>query len=180
MMFQVKYFMDMNRYRHWTCPPAHKTKGFLFWLILLVVAVPCFVIFRMNNFDLRMQSMAGMLGLVALYRGFLFRPMYANKQFRIMCINYHKEERQGWDSRVDVTEEGIHTYMDDELRGTVLWDQVKSYTVTSKYVDFNVMLDFIRLPKDCFTVGTAEEIVAWMEEHHPEIERQKETSEFDN
>lgn len=180
MMFQVKYFMDMNRYRSWTCPPAHKTRGFWFWLILLVVAVPCFVIFRMKNFDLRMQSMAAMLSLVALYRGFLFRPMYANKQFRVMCINYHKEKRNGWDSRVDVTEEGIHTYMDDESRGMITWDQVKSYTVTSKYVDFNVMLDFIRLPKDCFTVGTAEEIVAWMEEHHPEIERQKETSEFDN
>ena len=179
-MFQVKYFMDMNRYRSWTCPPAHKTKGFWFWLILLVVGVPCFVIFRMKNFDLRMQSMAGMLALVGLYRGFLFRPMYANKQFQVMCINYHKEERKGWDSRVDVTEEGIHTYMDETANGSATWDQVKSYTVTSNYVDFNVTCDFIRLPKDCFSVGSAEELVAWLESNHPEIDRRKETKEFDN
>lgn len=179
-MFQVKYFMDMNRYRKWTCPPAHKTRGFWFWLILFVVAVPLFAYLRVNDLHLRMQSMSAMVALVALYRGFLFRPMYANKQFRIMCINYHKEERQGWDSRVDVTEEGIHTYMDDESRGIISWDQVKSYTVTSEYADFNVTQDFIRLPKECFTVGTLEEFLVWMKENHPEIDREQETKEFRN
>ena len=73
-MFQVKYFMDMNRYRKWTCPPAHKTKGFWFWLVLLVVATPLFIFFRIKGFDLRMQSMASMVALVGLYRGFLVRP----------------------------------------------------------------------------------------------------------
>ena len=97
-----------------------------------------------------------------------------------MCINYHKEERNGWDSTVNVDEDGIETFMDDASRGKIEWDQVKSYTVTSSYADLNVMTDFVRLPKDCFTKGSFEEFLKWMDANHPEIERRKETKEFDN
>ena len=179
-MFQVKYFMDMNRYRQWTCPAPHKTKGFWFWLALLVISTPLMFYFRAIDSDLRLQSMSAMCMLIAVYRGFLFRPMYANKQFKVMCVNYHKEERDGWDSGVKVEEDGVETFMDDESRGCVTWDQVQSMTVTSGYADLNVATDFIRLPKDCFTKGSLEEFLAWMDQNHPEIERKRETKEFDN
>lgn len=179
-MFQVKYFMDIRRYRDWTCPPAHKARGFWFWMVVLVISAPLAVYFRMNESDLRLQSLAAMGVLIAVYRGLLFRKMYANKQFRVMCIDYKKEERHGWDSRVEVTEEGICTYMDDAPLGKAAWENVCGYTVTSRYIDLNVEKDFIRLPRDAFTVGTAEEFLAWLGQRHPELERQQEVRAFDN
>lgn len=179
-MFQVKYHMDMKRYRSWTCPPVHKTRGFWFWLALLIVCLPAMIWLRVTDGNMRLQSLTAMGVLIAVYRGFLFRPMYANKQFRVMCIDYKKESHEGWNSRVDIGEDGIDSFMDDRQLNHVNWDEVDFVVSTTNYVDFSVEQDFIRLPKDSFTVGTAEEFVAWLDEKHPDLRRKQEVKAFDN
>ncbi|MGM9661704.1 MAG: YcxB family protein [Oscillospiraceae bacterium] len=176
-MYQVKYQMDMKRYRQWTCPPVTKTRGFWFWLVLLVVSTAALVYFRSIESEMRFQSLAALLILCSLYRGFFFRPMYANKQFRLMRMQYGKE---AWDSQVDIDDEGIRTYMDGEQQASVTWDQVESFTVTTNYFDFEVDKDFIRLPRDCFTEGSDTAFLQWMDEQHAAVPRKQESKEFAN
>lgn len=178
-MFQVKYHMDMNRYRQWTCPPIHKIRGFWFWMALLVISTPAMFYLKENDYPLRFQSLASMAMLVSVYRGILFRPMYANKQFRVMCVDYEKPQ-SGWDSRVDLDEDGISNYMDDKLLNRVSWDRVGAMVETTNYVDLIVGDDFIRLPRAEFSLGSAEEFLVWLGENHPEIQRKEEIKQFAN
>lgn len=178
-MFQVKYHMDGKLYRQWTCPPIHKARGFWIWMVLLVISTPAMFYLRSVGAAPRFQSLAAMTMLVAVYRGILFRPMHTDKQFRVMCMDYDKPQT-GWDSRVDLEESGITSYMDEKQLNHVAWHQVESVTATTRYIDFAVANDYIRLPADCFTVGSAEELLSWLQENHPEISRKEETKEFAN
>ena len=178
-MFQVKYHMDGKRYRAWTCPPTHKLPGFWFWMVLLVISTPAMFYLRSIDAAPRHQSLAAMTMLVAVYRGILFRHMHTDKQFRVMCMDYNKPQT-GWDSRVDLDEDGISNYMDEELLNHVDWDRVHSMVQTTSYVDLGVGEDYIRLPRAEFSKGTAEEFIAWMDENHPEIQRKEEIKQFAN
>ncbi len=178
-MFQVKYHMDGKLYRQWTCPPIHKVRGFWFWMVLLAVSTPAMFYLRSIDGPIRLQSLASMAMLVAVYRGILFRPMYADKQFRVICMD-HEKPNSGWDSRVDLDETGLSNYMDESLLNHVSWDQIQCAVVTGNYVDFVVASDFIRLPRNSFTQGSAEELLVWLKENHPEVELREESSQFAN
>ncbi len=178
-MFQVKYHMDGKLYRQWTCPPIHKVRGFWFWMALLAVSTPAMFYLRAIDGPIRLQSLSSMAMLVAVYRGILFRPMYADKQFRVICMD-HEKPNSGWDSRVDLDEVGLSNYMDEELLNRVTWDQVQYVIETGSYVDFVVAGEFIRLPRNSFTKGSAEELLGWLKENHAEVEHHQESSQFAN
>lgn len=177
-MFRNEYEMTLSRYRKWLCPPVYKVKGFWFWTVMTVISCGVLVYARKNGLPIRIQSLSALILLCSVYRGFFFRAMYVDKQFRVMCMDYGKTETHSWKNTIEVDENGIRTFMDGAPMANVTWDRVQNLTLAEEYVDLEVDQAFIRLDKACFTVGDAESFLAWMDEHHPELERKEEVKQF--
>ena len=173
-MFQNEYCMDINRYRHWTCPILTKAKGFRFWLLLILVGLPSACVFYAIDARQSFKTTALLITLVGVYRGFLFRPMYANKQFRLMAAQFDKKS---WMTKI-VIGDTLRLYVDGELNNEVQWGQVKTLVEARSYFDLEVGGDYLRLDKASFTKGDAESFLAYMKECHPEIPHQEEKPEF--
>ncbi len=178
MTFKNVYKMDMNRYRKWMNPPLTKVKGFWFWAPLSLLALAALLYFRAKAYPLRLQSLSSLILLAALYRGFFFRRMYVDKQFRIMCMDYGYEPFVGWQNTIVVDDEGIRTFMDEKPMANVTWDQVQNLTIARGYFDLEVDMDFIRLDKASFVEGNTESFLAYMTEKHSDIEQKAEKDDY--
>lgn len=173
-MFQNEYRMDLKRYQRWTCPIATKAKGFWIWLAVTVLALPTALWLYAVDARQGFKNTALLLTVAGVYRAFLFRPMYANKQFRLLSRQLGK---QSWMTRV-VIDDTLRLYVDGELNNEVEWSQVKALAEAKSYFDLEVGDDYLRLDKACFTEGDAESFRAFMTERHPEIPHQEEKAEF--
>lgn len=173
-MFQNEYIMDINRYRHWTSPILTKAKGFRFWLLLTLVGLPTICVLYAIGARQSFKTTALLITLVAFYRGFLFRSMYANKQFRLLSAQFKKKT---WMTKI-VISDTIQLYMDGKLNNEVQWSQVDKLVEAKSYFDLEVDGDYLRLDKAKFTQGDAESFLTYMKEQHPEIPYQEEKPEF--
>ena len=178
MTFKNVYTMNLPRYRKWMNPPMTKVKGFWIWAVVTVVGLGGLLFFRFNDYPLRLQSLSSLVLLAGVYRGFFFRRMYVDKQFRVMCMDYGYEPFTGWQNTIVVTDEGIKTYMNEKGLADVTWDKVQNLTIANGYFDLEVDMDFIRLDKASFTEGDPESFLAYMTEQHPEIEQKPEKDDY--
>lgn len=174
-MFQNEYCMDINRYRHWTSPILTKAKGFWFWLVLTLIGLPTACVLYAIDAKQSFKSAALLVTLAAFYRGFLFRPMYANKQFRLLSARVGKKS---WMTKI-VISDTIRLYVDGELNNEVSWSQVEGLVDAKSYFDLEVCGDYLRLDKAAFTQGDTAGFLSYMKERHPEIPYREEKPEFD-
>lgn len=173
-MFQNEYCMNIDRYRHWTCPILTKAKGFKFWLILTLVGLPTVCVFYAVGARQTLKTTALLITFAAFYRGFLFRPMYANKQFRLLSTQFHKKS---WMTKIVIGDE-ISLYVDGNLNNEVQWNQINGLVEAKSYFDLEVNGDYLRLDKAGFTQGDSERFLSYMKEQHPEIPYREEKPEF--
>lgn len=173
-MFQNEYCMDINRYRRWTSPILTKAKGFRFWLLLTLIGLFSICMLYAIGARQNFKTTALLITSAAFYRGFLFRSMYANKQFRLLSAQFKK---RSWMTKI-VISDTIQLYMDGELNNEVQWSQVDKLVEAKSYFDLEVNGDFLRLDKAKFTQGDAESFLAYLKERHPEIPYQEEKPEF--
>lgn len=178
MKFRNEYTLNMQRYRMWMRPPLTKVKGFWFWCPLTLVSLGLLIYLRVNAYPIRLQSLASLILLAAVYRGFFFRAMYVDKQFRVMCMDYGYEPFTGWKNTIEVDDAGIRTFMNEKPIADVTWDKVQNLTIANGYYDLEVDLDFIRLDKACFTEGDSESFLRYMTEQHGDIEQKAEKNDF--
>jgi hypothetical protein len=175
-MFQNEYTMDVVRYRRWTTPIMHKAKGFWFWLVLVLVGLPAMVILRDMQAKQSYQTAAALLTLAALYRGFFFRGMYANKQFRLLS---NRMGKKSWDTRILVDDKTFIMYVDGEKNNEVSWKQISRLVEAKSYIDVEVGGDFMRLDKAGFTRGDAAGFLQFVRDKHPEVRVEREKPAMD-
>ena len=173
-MFQNEYHMNVALYRKFTCPPMTKIRGFWIWVAVLVLALAGYAVMARYGLRRSFQNGVLLLALAAAYRAFFFHPMYANKQYQMLCNNLGKHE---WDSRILVGDT-VQVYEDNELCSDVPWEHVTGLVEAKSYFDLGAEGDFIRLAKDGFTKGDPAGFLAWMREKHPEIPYKEEIPQF--
>ena len=174
-MFENQYVMDLKRYRRWTAPTFYKVKSFWGWVVVFIIGLVGALFFHNEDTRLNWESLGYMLMLVSVYRGVFFRYMLAGKQFKMMRVQFGLKQR----NCKDIVGNTIRVYTDDNLSNEVFWKQVAKFVEAKSYFDLSVDNDFVRLDKNCFTKGTAEEFKAWMLAEHPEIPYAEELPEFD-
>ena len=167
-MFVNEYEMTRKRFLQWSTPNLFKLPITYIWMVVVLLSAFAWWYFAKMGVEMRWQTLAAFMVLIALYRGFFFRYMAVDKQYRLTKMNMYKDV--AWMCKVEVTEGGIRVSANGKLQAYVKWDRIESFNEANSFYDLKVKEgDQARLDKNSFTKGDAEGLKQFMKEKHPEI-----------
>ncbi len=168
MVFKNEYRMTRKRYVKWATPVFWKLPVFYILMVLLVFGIFCWWYFAKHNVEQRWETLAAFIVLITLYRGFLYRPLAADKQFRITRQKKYNDE--DWDVAIIVNDKGIKYKTNNRVESYVKWDDIVAFKEATSFYDLvDTLGQQARLDKECFTEGDAESFKLYMETQHPDI-----------
>ena len=167
-MFVNEYEMTRKRFVSWSTPNIFKLPITYIWAVILLFSAFTWWYFSQKDTAIRWQTLAAFMVLISVYRGFLFRFMATDKQYRLTKENMYKDVP--WMCKVEVNDGGIRVSANGKLQAYVKWDRIDSFQEAKTYYDLKVKEgDQARLDKQGFTKGDCESFVKYMSEKHPEI-----------
>lgn len=167
-MFVNEYEMTRKRFVSWSTPNIFKLPITYIWLAVIAFSLFAWIYFTKTGTALRWQTLASFMVLIALYRGFAFRYMATDKQYRITKEHMYKDVP--WMCKVEINDGGIRVSANSKLQAYVKWDRIASFEEANTFLDLKVKEgDQARLDKEGFTKGDVESFKKWMAENHPEI-----------
>ena len=167
-MFINEYEMTRGRFVKWSTPVFYKLPIFYIWCVVFVFSGIAWYYFAQHNVAVRWETLAAFMMLISFYRGFAFRFMATDKQYRLTKENMYKDVP--WMCKVEVNDGGVRVSANGKIQAYVKWDRIEAFAEAKTFLDLKVKEgDQARLDKECFTKGDVESFKAWMAEKHPEI-----------
>lgn len=168
MHFINEYEMTKKRFVKWSIPVFYRLPIFYIMVVVFIVSGYAWYYFAQHDAPQRWQTLAAFMMLMCLYRGILYKPLSADKQYRLTKMNMYNN--QPWMCKVDVSEGGIKVMSNGKVNAHIKWDKVVKFQEAKSYLDLVVQSgEQARMDKACFTRGDAESFKAWMAENHPEL-----------
>ena len=167
-MFINEYEMTRGRFVKWSTPNIFKLPITYIWTAVIVFSAFAWGYFSHNGIAIRWQTLAAFMVVIGIYRGYLFRFMATDKQFRLTKENMYKDVP--WMCKVEINDGGIRVSANGKLQAYVKWERIASFEEAETFYDLKVKEgDQARLDKEGFTKGDGESFKKWMAENHPEI-----------
>lgn len=155
-MFENEYIMDAKRYAKWTVPKFWCLP--IFYLDLLIIVVGIIGTWYFSNIMVsnRWRTLSIFLIFIGIYRGFFFRWMASNKQYRVMKDKYF--DNKPWKVTIYVNKNSVEQNLNGKFNSKTEWSKFK-YLIEAK-TSFTLQLDDnengMKLDKDSFTKGDSE------------------------
>lgn len=169
MKFVNEYEMTRKRFSKWSTPNIFRISLTYVWIVVGLVSAFAWIYFAKNDTEIRWQTLAAFMVLIAIYRGFLFRHMAVDKTYRLTKANTYKGEP--WMCKVEINDGGIRVSANGTMSAYVKWDRVSSFQEAKTFLDLKVDGDEnqARLDKESFTEGDVESFKQYMREKHSDI-----------
>lgn len=167
-MFVNEYEMTRKRFVSWSTPVISKLPITYIWAVIVVISAFAWWYFAHKGIEMRWQTLAAFMVLIGLYRGFAFRYMATDKQYRLTKENMYKDVP--WMCKVEVNDGGIRVSANGKLQAYVKWDRIEAFEEAKSFLDLKVKEgDQARLDKESFTKGDVESFKKYMADKHPDI-----------
>lgn len=167
-MFVNEYEMTRKRFVQWSTPNIFRLPITYIWAAVIVFAAFAWWYFAKQGIELRWQTLAAFMVLIGLYRGFAYRYMATDKQYRLTKKNMYEDV--DWMCKVEVNDGGIRVSANGKLQAYVKWDRIDAFEEATSFFDLKVKEgDQARLDKAGFTKGDAESFKQYMLEKHADI-----------
>lgn len=178
-MFVNEYIMNRKRYNKWATPKFWRLPSFYICLVIFIAGVFGWIYFSRVDAPARWQTIGAFLTFVAVYRGVFFNWMHADKTFRLTRQKYFNEK--DWSCRVLIREQDISLHINGKLNNRVEWEDIKKLEEARTYYKLTVAdgVEGVMLDKACFTKGSPDDFLHWMQENHPEIHHVRIAPAFD-
>lgn len=178
-MFENEYIMDAKRFSKWTVPKFWCLPIFYIDLFIVVAGIVGLWYFSNIVASNRWRTLSIFLIFIGIYRGFLFRWMISNKQYRVMKDKYF--DNKPWKVTIYVNKNSVEQSLNGKFNSKTEWEKFK-YLVEAKSF-FTLKLEDgdkgMKLDKDSFTKGDAESFKDYVLSEQKHIIYQKEAPMFD-
>ena len=167
-MFVNEYEMTRKRFVSWSTPNIFKLPITYIWTAVLLFSAFAWWYFANKDTAIRWQTLGAFMVVISVYRGYLFRFMATDKQYRLTKENMYKDV--AWMCKVEVSDGGIRVSANGKLQAYVKWERIDAFEEAVTFFDLSVRDgDQARLDKACFTKGDEESFRQYMKEKHPDI-----------
>lgn len=167
-MFVNEYEMTRKRFVSWSTPNIFKLPITYIWAAVMLLSAYAWWYFTKEGIEMRWQTLAAFMVLIAIYRGFAYRFMATDKQYRLTKKNMYPDTP--WMCKVEINDGGIRVSANGKIQAYVKWDRIAAFEEAETYYDLKVKEgDQARLDKEGFTKGDCESFKKWMAENHPDL-----------
>ena len=167
-MFVNEYELTRKRFHDWSVPIFYQLPIFWIYACIFSFSGLAWIYFVQHGAPLRWQTLCAFMMLFSFYRGVAYRPMAADKYYRLTKEQiYHGEP---WMCKVEVNDGGIRVSANGKLQAYVKWERIEAFIEAKSFLDLKVKEgDQARLDKNSFTKGDVESFKKYMAEKHPDI-----------